>query len=674
MASITTRQGKICTAVPKIANIQLTSSTSTSTSTSTTSSSTSTSIPSSTTSSSTSTSTSISSSSSSSTSTSTVADAQPINAADPELPSEILPTVATTTPAAIPIAGPAVVETPLTSSTGPLATTTDNASSTVVTSLLLDTSSTPSPSQPNGQAQNSNGPADSSVTSTQSPTGQTDGSSISTSLAGDTAALTTGDAQPTGPALETETNGAGLPSSDKAVTGNAITTEQTIAIAVGVIGGVVVISLIAFIIWLWRKRKMQERRSTLLTPLSPGATFRPDEKGPYFISRTSVGPTPLSEKLWAVVGMKYRRLRGRVNDIVARSSSPTPSVNLDRGNSQYGSPDGVHSRNNSNAGAIVGSTTTKGRFVDWWGRLAEDGNFNWRLRHESKGDPISSDSLAGTRSPNESGRLKIGSQPDFLSLLGMDNKQLEREAARGRGSVSSNHQRRSISVGNEQHFLGGLGLNFDDPFSDVNAIGNSTTKATTPLAVSAVNNPFSDANAIRAPSTAVNGGLTTYVQNVRRSRGHSVHVAAGAVSRQASIAGDRMNSVYRESNASVDTIGTRRNKFRSDPFDLDRPDLFESANSSIVAVAGGASRASRSSRSVGGLPSTPQPAHMRSESFTSKYSSGISGMSMGEWSDPGPDVGPAAARFTPSPDSGIGRRDSDTRRSGSSQGSVGRAL
>lgn len=464
--------------------------------------------------------------------------------------------------------------------------------------------------------------------------------------------------------------------------GNAITTQQTIAIAAGVVGGLVALSVIAFLVWLWRKRKLQERRSTMLTPLSPNVIFRPDEKGSggasggYLISRTSVGPTPLSEKLIAVVGAKYRSLRGRVGGYV-RSGSPTPSVNLDRGTSQFGPPPGVagaHSRGGSGvggagAGGVGGPADTKGKFVDWWGRLAEDGNDNWRLRSESQGAPIVGAAGAPTggsvaRSiPNPS----LGSNPDFLALLGMDEKQLEREAAaRGRGvSGGTGYQRRSISVGGEQHFLGGLGLDFDsaDPFSDANAIRTNPAKGT-PRMVSAANNPFSDSNAIVAPLRLGPGagGVATYVQNVRRSRGHSVSAGGGpgGVARQPSNAGYRGDSLYRESNMSVDSSGTRRNKFRSDPFDLDRPDLLQNAGP------GGAGRVSRSSKNIG-LPNTPRQAHIRNESFSSKYSSGVS--SLLGWSEPGPDVGPAAVRYTPSPDSRLERSSSE--RSGKS---VGKAL
>lgn len=448
-----------------------------------------------------------------------------------------------------------------------------------------------------------------------------DSSSLTSSVE-NTSLPTIGVTQASSSSVETGAKGTGLPSTQKAATGNAITTGQTIAIAAGVVGGVMAISLIAFTIWFWRKRR-QERRSSMLTPMSPRTTFRDDEKGSYLISRTSLGPTSLPQKLWATVEARYRRLRGRVGSIVARSSSPSPSVNLDRGNSQFGLPEPAHSRNNSN----TGPSTDKGRPVDWWGRLTEDENSNWQLRRES-----------------ENHGPAFGLQPG-------------RELEKAQGSVNGN-RRRSTSVGDE-HFLGGLGLDFDsaDPFSDVNAIGNNTAKAK-PLMVSAVNNPFSDSHAIAAPSGAVNGGIATYVQHSRHSHSHSVN---GSISRQTSNASHR---------TSVGTIGTRRNRFRSDPFDLDRPDFLRSANSSMDATAGWASRASRSSTDIGSVPDAPQQAHMRNASFSSKYSSGVSNTG---WSEPGPDIGPVVGRYTLSPDSRPERRDSDTK-SGKSQGSVGNAL
>lgn len=417
-----------------------------------------------------------------------------------------------------------------------------------------------------------------------------------------------------------------------------------------------VITLIAFMIWIWRKRKTQDRRSTLLTPLSPGATFGGAEKGPYLIDRSSLGPTTFPVKAWTIIGARIRRLRGRVTDIVARSTSPSPSVNLDRGNSQFGVPD---TERNQAAAPSGGPSNEKGQFVDWWGRLDEDRDLNWRLRHDSG---MSNGPFAPTNSAKETNGSAANIQPNSASNMSSGKNAVGAAATRRPHSRSSNH-RRSISIGNEQHFLGGLGLDFAmaDPFSDANAVNNSTTKAK-PSAASAARNPFSDANAIRGPVTnTVNGGLATYVHDVRRSRENSM---AGGISRMTSNASSR-----RESSASVYTIGPRRNKFRSDPFDLDRPFL-HSASSSMPGDNRGANGAGKPN---GRAPNAPQPAHVRNPSFSSKYSSGVS--SIGGWSDPGPDVGPAAARYTPTPDMERGRPDSTgRRRSGSSHGSVGKAL
>ncbi len=404
---------------------------------------------------------------------------------------------------------------------------------------------------------------------------------------------------------------------------------------------------------------MKKRHSTLLTPLSTDAAYRGREKGPYIISRNSLGPTTIPEKVRAVMGYNYHRLRGRVNSLVTRS--PKPSVNLNRGNSQFGPPDTPASRSSLRAGvANHEAMTTKGRFVDWWGRLTEDGNLNWKLRNHSKSGHPNNDTY--TSMSNAAQPRRRGSQPDFLTLLNIEERQQRRGSSSNNAPGSSN-PRRSQSLGND-HFLGGLGLNFEteNPFADSNVMSHDSAKVM-PLAVPAgeVNNPFSDANAIPAPARLANnsgtGGPTTYVQNIRRSRGYSA--SATNMQPPSGATASRMLSVYRESSVSVETSDTRRNKFRSDPFELDRPEL-------LGQPPGPSSR---------GFPDKPQPTHAHNESLTSKYSSGVS--SMGEWSGPGPDVGPAAERwFTPSPVSTLGRRPTSRERgqSGGSQRSVGKAM
>ncbi|GAP89874.2 hypothetical protein SAMD00023353_4100300 [Rosellinia necatrix] len=488
----------------------------------------------------------------------------------------------------------------------------------------------------------------------------------------------------TAPAITTATSGqpfgAGRTNGVQNATGNAISTQTTVTIAGGVIGGLALISIIAFLLWFWRKRIMKKRRSTLLTPLSTGVVYGGGggggEKGSYVISRNSLGPTTIPEKVRAMVGYNYHRLRGRVNSLVARS--PKPSVDLNRGNSQFGLPGRSEMRSASGAGiASNEAATAKNRLVGWWGRLIEDSNLNWKRRGDPKSERPNNDKY--TSMPKATQPRDKVTQPDFLTLLSMDEQQQQQQQQqRGGGS----NPRRSQSLGND-HFLGGLGLNFDteNPFADSNAMSHDSAKVQ-PLTVSGAlaSDPFSDANAIPAPARFTNGssgagGPVTYVQNIRRSRGHSVSAAnarppsgggGGGVA-----VGSRMPSLYRESSVSIETSDTRRNKFRSDPFDLDRPELL--AQSPPPGPGGGGYVNPR------GLPSMPRPARARTESLTSKYSSGVS--SMAEWSDPGPDVGPAAGRWdTPSPDGALGRRQPlnstsvDRGKGGGSQRSVGKAM
>jgi hypothetical protein len=379
------------------------------------------------------------------------------------------------------------------------------------------------------------------------------------------------------------------------------------------------------------------------------------EKGSYEINRSSIGPTPVAEKVRNAIGYNVKMIRGRVSRIVTRNNSTSsPSVNMNRGNSQFMDPVSTHSRANSSAlsGGSGADVTSKDRFLDWWSRLTADVNFNWRLRNK---DPKTTG--ISSRSMNEKTTSTGSSQPDFLTLLGMDERELDREAQRRRASVA----RKAGSAGSADHFLGGLNLSFsgnnnnsspDDPFNDANALPRNSAKPG-PLVVSQANNPFSDANAIRNPAGPK---PTTYVADMRRSRNQSIGGGGGGNNWPAPAGAGG----YRESVASVESYATRRNnKFRSDPFDLERPELLASArqakasmssstagtagsSSSDWPAAGGPPRDSRLSGGVGtGGIRRPPGAHQRSDSFSSKYSSGVS---MGDWSDPGPDVGPAAAR------------------------------
>ncbi|WYZ34339.1 hypothetical protein EsH8_I_000615 [Colletotrichum jinshuiense] len=432
-----------------------------------------------------------------------------------------------------------------------------------------------------------------------------------------------------------------------------------VVIASSVVGAVAMIGLLGFLLWFWRKRLLRKRRSTLLTPLSADPNFGAGEK-PYVFDRQSLGPTPRSAKLKAALGYNFSRFRGQIAGLVSRDRDGSSTGNR----SQFMNVS-QHSRNSSSLSNHPGSRdvlTTKDRVKDWWERLTADMKFNWRLRGDRNAEK---DPFASARDMKDRKVAMGGGQPDFLTLLGMDETEVEREAQRRRLS------RGQGSAGSADHFLGGLGLNFDsasaNPFSDINALPHDSAKPA-PLAVAnTANNPFSDANAISAPAAAVKPP-TTYVADVRRSRGTSF--GGGAVrSPSGSTYSPRLDSVYRDSMQSVESFATRRNKFRSDPFDLERPELL--GNRGTLA-------SSNYSQAADVTPRVPGSAHTRADSFSSKYSSGVS---MDGWSDPGPDVGPSSGptyrNETESPVAGyrsgeqkkIGRSPS-----GGSQNSVGKAL
>ncbi|TLS23480.1 uncharacterized protein PpBr36_06681 [Pyricularia pennisetigena] len=395
--------------------------------------------------------------------------------------------------------------------------------------------------------------------------------------------------------------------------------KMTIAVAGGVIGGVILISLIAFLIWFFRKRQLKKRRSTLLTPLSTGTgPGFPAEKS-YVINRGSIGPTPRTEKFKASVAYGLAKFKDRVNSFVSRGNGSSGGVNMNRGNSQFmenTSP--TLSRSSSNA-----SRRVRGGGKGWWGGAAAAGVFK-RDKKEDSRDPFGN--AQEKKAPMTAGN--VSAQPDFLTLLGMDDRELQREAQKKRAS-------RNGSASSTDHFLGNLGLSFnnsngggDDPFADSNALPHQSAKPA-PLKPGGAggggsnSDPFSDANQIPAAAATK---PSTYVEKVRRSRGSSI---------------GRLDSFYqRESVNSVDSFETRRNKFRSDPFDLERPELLGRSPGSNAGTLG-SDGPWFSSTTSGSAIKPPRSVHQRSESFTSKYSSGVS---MGDWSDPGPDIGPGSSR------------------------------
>ena len=419
-------------------------------------------------------------------------------------------------------------------------------------------------------------------------------------------AATTADGTPSGAA----TAGQSASGSGSSASTSGTNPTTTIAVAGGVIGGLAFLALLFFLWWFWQRRIKRKRHSTLLTPLSNvPARFRED--GGSGRNEGNAG----NEK----GGGEYVINRGSIG--------PTPKVVRIKASLDYG------------------IQQIKGQFSKIMAGKGRGASYN------------NNEKPASTANNNPG-------QPDFLTLLGMDERELERAAQnkknyqKKRASRGGSRSSSSLMAGmnsrggsnSNNDYLGRLNISFDDPFSDANAVGGPPAKLT-PLTVSQADNPFADSHAVPSSSTKP---VSNYVADLRRSRGQS-----------ASMNSARGASMYRESVATVATAATvdpqaKRTRFRSDPFDLERPELLGRATPATVPSMPRDSRLS--GRVDTGEIRRPRGSHQRSESFTSKYSSGVS--SMGDWSDPGPDVGPSSG-------SGNGLQRTS---SGNSNQTVGKAL
>jgi hypothetical protein len=449
----------------------------------------------------------------------------------------------------------------------------------------------------------------------------------------------------------------------------------------GVIGGIALVGIVGFLVWLFRRRRRYNRDS-MLTPLGTGR-----EKTFYEIDNGSVGPTKLSTRLGARVGYQTGKIRDAAAGLgaaiagfgatlkskVVGDRSETPSINLNRGNSQFlDGPIPQHSRNNSVLSNNTGQITFKERFNDWWEQFAENVISKWRLRREEK-EPA--DPFAAARGMTEK-QAELNEAPNFSQLLDMDDHNLELRPERRSISLPSGNQ-----LGASYPSLGSLGLNFEssDPFADpVLMIPPKTLNKPwappNPGAKPANINPFADPVVQPQPSIQKQN---TYKPDIRRSRGQSIDTtnnnnnvyrpssAGGLGSRiPSSIAPSRDS--YRDTVFSSFSGNARKGKGRSDPFDLERPELWRGNNlnnmgsnmPSNITSNHPPLRASSNlypdplqMNSLRGDPpglknssgvktrqvSVQQPRIVSNTSFASKYSSGVS--SLGEWGDPGPDLG-----------------------------------
>ena len=423
---------------------------------------------------------------------------------------------------------------------------------------------------------------------------------------------------------------------------------RTMAIIGGAVGGVAIISMIAFLLWFRRKKMKKKRRSSFFTPFSAQPLFVRSSEN-FTTGRESLGPSLKSEKIRAELSNNVSRIRRWLSAFLGYRSDARPSVNLNRGNSQFLEPLTQHVRKSSRGGSSAdlcgGMVTKKDRLVDWWHGLTEDVHLDWKVQNDYAGKPdLDPFAVVAARNLKEQkSTLADTGQHDFLSLPNVGDEHFHREASLQR----HNRYKESLSESGER-LISGLGLSIDgrDPFADRNALRDGVNLA--PLVASQSGNPPLDGTVPAVPNPSV-PKPTTYTSTLPRSRGSIVRASPTGGSMDMGIAASTVirqsqPDSYRESLQSLESFAGGRNKFRSDPFDLERPELL--ANKKEGSGTTSTSRSIRESTTddfqAQKVVSKPVSLHMRSESLTSRYPSS---WSHGDWSEPGPDVGPAASRW-----------------------------
>lgn len=350
----------------------------------------------------------------------------------------------------------------------------------------------------------------------------------------------------------------------------------------------------------------------------------------YEIDGASLGPTARSVRLKAVVGSQIEQVRqgvsafgGTIRTKLSRSSG-APTVNMNRGNSQFLDTVPDHSRtsatvsNNHHRGL-----TLRGRIGDLWDRLHEHSNFHWRLERK---EYVSSDPFASQRGleTTEEGPGLMGNTlnlgPDFSQSLAMeqrklqDRSELHGEAPAGADSPTSS----SLATAGAQ------------PRAE------PTTATTTSLQRTKSVNPFADPTPSRPPLLA----RTPSTPSRYRAR-YSSSIAQS----------DSDQTSYRDTMMTMES-SDRRGRGRSDPFDLDRPDLYQpgpvpiaDSHTSLNGIKGidgvdpqGTTAQRRDPDGAQPRAISLQRSRITSDAgtYSSKYSSG---QSLGAWGEPGPDLG-----------------------------------
>ena len=514
------------------------------------------------------------------------------------------------------------------------------------------------------------------ITPSPTPQGSTPAESAPTSTSASSAQSDVGLALPdpsnnqNGFPSATETSNPLFPSptSNAIVTGEASTLDSIsrsqvspAPIVGGVMGGLALVGLVGFLFWFF-KRRHRYRQDSLLTPLdgengnfsAADHEYISDEK---FMSRFGSRVEYQTDKIRdisASITAGIAGLGASLKSKIVRHKSDTPIINLNRGNSQFlVGPIPQHGRNNSGLSDRSSDYTVKDRFYDWWKRFTESVSFSRILRRHR----FASGGLSERQ-------VRRSHTPDFSQLVRINERDLQLQT-RNQQTIPSTDN--SFSSSTSQ--LGSLGLSFEsnNPFVDL---------IPSPVASTPQNrnndNPFMDHIAEPQPPSQ---NKNAYVADVRRLRGQSTNATKTQATSRSSSASRRHSRYpsttslnrdsYRDTMFSSISANGRKGKRRSDPFDLERPELWMFFNANKPANSNSNQNDDRTScrPNVRGISTVfpdplrmssvqgnmightrqPSTAHTRtiSHEFRSICSSGVS--SVAGWAGPGPDLGPGSS-------------------------------
>ena len=164
-----------------------------------------------------------------------------------------------------------------------------------------------------------------------------------------------------------------------------------------------------------------------------------------------------------------------------------------------------------------------------------------------------------------------------------------------------------------------------DPFSDAHAASAPQAyMPAQPLDRRLPADPFADSAAVLGPSvhrrSKSRKGSVTYAPTIPpRARGRSLNATTGGFQNPPLQPASRAHSMHRESTKSAESFSERRNKFRSDPFDLElQGGIMPSATALAQMPRNTAASSMYSTQTRHGSPSS------------SRYTSGVSASDVGE--------------------------------------------